>query len=176
MAETEISEIESLVSVISSEEVRNETRLKLYIELVNEKKGNVKLPEPYVDETINYCEKKFDETEISDGGTTPTYFLIYAARIAKHAGRTEQARQLYEKAVNFEDEHGYDHAAAVLAREAGMKTKARELYGKILLSYEEIRDFVNAAQIAEEAGMPEKAKEYRVLEEKLKKLPPHFRY
>ena len=176
MAETEISEIEKLVNAISSGEVRNEIRLKLLSNLVYEKKGDIKVPEQYVDEMISYCQRNSDELEGTYDEVEQGALLTYAARVAKHAGRTEQARQLYEKAISFNDEKELTLVAARIAVEAGMETKSKELYGKILLSYEQRRDFVGAVKIAEEAEMPEEAKRYRVLEERLKKLPPHFRY
>ena len=104
MAETEISEIEKLVNAISSGEVRNEIRLKLLSNLVYEKKGDIKVPEQYVDEMISYCQRNSDELEGTYDEVEQGALLTYAARVAKHAGRTEQARQLYEKAISFNDE------------------------------------------------------------------------
>src|SRR3989344_2802866 len=169
---TEISEIESLVNAISSEEVRNESRLKLFTQLIYDKKGNLRFPEQYVDEMINYCEKKFDKlnsVSYEGGMSMQRDMLVYAARIARNAGRAEQAQQLYEKAVTFTNDWGSRIDAARLALEAGMVNKAQELYENIILQYEKERDFASVAQMADEAGMPVKANTIRALEEKLKK-------
>jgi len=170
-----ISEIEDLVSVINSEAVRNQTRLNLLFKLVYDEEGKIKIPNQYVDDIISYCQRKSDELEGRCENREQGALLTYAARVAKHARRTEQAKELYEKAINFNAEKEYPLIAAKIADEAGFAMKSRELYDKIILSYEEKKDFVSAARIAEEAGMSERANAYRALQDRLRTMPEYLK-
>ena len=107
MTDTEISEIESLVGMITSTKTRDENRLKFFTQLVYDKEGDITFPVQYVDEMIDVCLRKSDELEGIFDLDQKANLLTYAARIAKCAGRTEQAQQLYERTIHFHDEIGY---------------------------------------------------------------------
>lgn len=171
MSKTEISEIESLVNVISSEEVRTQTRLDLLYKLAYEKKGKLEIHLAYVDEIVDVFQRKSAELDMMCEEGEQGALLTYAARVAKHAGKAKQARQLYERAINFNDEKKLTLVAARVAVEAEMENKAKELYEKVFLWHEQRKDFAGAARIADEAKMPEKADAYRALEKRLK--TPH---
>ncbi len=117
MEETEILDIERLVSLITSTKVRDETKLKLFTQLAYDKKGHVHFPEQYVNKMIGVCLGKSDELDLCI--PTGEYeekgnWLLYAARIANYAGRTEQAQKIYGQIINFQS----DLYVAILAFEA----------------------------------------------------------
>ena len=86
---------------------------------------------------IDVCLRKSDELEGIFDLDQNANLLTYAARIAKCAGRTEQAQQLYERTIHFHDEIGYGLTAAVIALEAGMPEKSM----RIRAYEEELRNF-----------------------------------
>ncbi len=175
MSDTKISEIEYLVAVIGSEAIRNQTRSNLLFNLVYDEKGKVEIPKEYVDEMIYLCQRKSNELEGRCEEGEQGALLTYAARVAKHAGRTEQAQLLYGAAITFNYEKNFTLTAAKIAVEAGMKDSAKKIYEKIISSYEEEEDFATAAELAEEAEMPERAQTYRKLEERLRHIPTHLK-
>lgn len=162
--------LEEALDMIESDEVRTKTLYKI----IEKHQGKIKIPDPYVDEAIEYCQQQAKEKLAKvTAGSTLTFaaktFLEYGVQIAEQAGRTEKAQELYAALSKlFEKYLLNEREAAKAAQKAGLPTKAKKLYHKVIKSAENKQEFSYAAEVANEAGLTEQAKAYQTLDKLLK--------